>query len=124
MKEADNEVGGAEQHGVVAEGARHRQGNAEHRAHRGEHHEANATFVDVHGARQPRVGGPCPPERRENQRPTKSSAPRRVVRKQERDLGHREHEDQVEEELERRDRVLVAALLLALGVGHAWTLAQ
>ena len=51
-------------------------------------------------------------------------APCRVVREQARDLGHREHEDEVEEELERGDPVLVAVLELALGVGHARTLFQ
>jgi hypothetical protein len=50
--------------------------------------------------------------------------PRRVVREQARDLGDGEHEGQVKEELERGDLVLVAVLELALGVGHARTLAQ
>jgi hypothetical protein len=30
------------------EGARHRQGDAEHRAHRSEHHQPDATLVDIH----------------------------------------------------------------------------
>ena len=47
-----------------------------------------------------------------------------IVREQARDLGDREYEDEVEEELERGDLVLVAALVLALDLGHAWTLAQ
>ena len=42
------------------------------------------------------------------------AAPRRIVREQARDLGDREYEDEVEEELERRDLVLVVALQLAL----------
>ena len=41
-------------------------------------------------------------------------APRRIVREQACDLGDREHEDEVEEELERGDLVLVVALELAL----------
>jgi hypothetical protein len=52
------------------------------------------------------------------------STPRRIVRQQARDLRHREHEGQVEEELERSDLLLVAVLELALGVGHGRTLAQ
>ena len=48
------------------------------------------------------------------------AAPRRIVREQARDLGDREYEDEVEEELERGDLVL----LLALDLGHARTLAQ
>ena len=118
MKQADEEVGDAEQHGVVSEGARHRQGDAEHRRHRGEHRQPDATLVDVHRARQPRVDAPRPPERREHEHPAEDSTPRRVVREQDRDLGDREHEDQVEEELERRDLVLVALLVLGVGHGH------
>jgi len=37
-----------------------------------------------------------------------------IVREQARDLGDREYEDEVEEELERGDLVLVVALQLAL----------
>src|SRR5205085_9923611 len=73
-------------------------------------------------ARQPRVDVPSPPERREDEHPAKDSSPRRVVREQLRDLGDREYEDQVEEELERGDLVL-GELELRLGVGHAPTLA-
>jgi hypothetical protein len=113
-----------EQHSVVSEGARHRQGDAEHRAHRGEHHQPDATLVDIDRARQPRVYAPRPPERREDEHPAEDSTPRRVVREQDRDLGDGEHEGQVEEELERGDLVLIAALEHALGVGHALTLAQ
>ena len=101
MKEPDEEVRDPEQHGVVAEGARHRQGDDEHRAHRGKHREPNAALVDVRCARQPGVPDPGPPERRQNEHPAEDPAPGRVVRQPARDLGHREHEDQVEEELER-----------------------
>jgi hypothetical protein len=37
MKEADDEVRSAEEDGVVSEGARHRQGDPEHRRRRAEH---------------------------------------------------------------------------------------
>ena len=52
MKKTDEEVGGAEQHGFVAEGARHRQGDQEHRQRRGEHRQPDAALVDVYRARQ------------------------------------------------------------------------
>ena len=91
---------------VVSESARHREGDAEHRGHRAEHRQADAALVDIHRARQPRVDGPRPPERREDEHPAEDPAPGRVVREHDRDLGDREHEDQVEEELERRDLVL------------------
>ena len=119
MKEADKQIRDAEQHGVVAKGARHRQGDAEHRAHRAEHHQPDASLVDIHRARQPRVRAPRPPERRENEHPAEDSTPCRVVREQDRDLCQREHEDQVEEELERCDLVLVGALEPFLRLGHA-----
>ena len=114
MKEADEEVRDAEQHGVVAERARHRQGDAEHRGHRREHRQADATLVDVRRARQPGVDAPRPPEGRQREHPAEDTTPRRVVREQDRDLGESKHEDQVEEELERGDLVLVLALELAL----------
>jgi hypothetical protein len=63
MKQADEEVRDTEQHGVVPEGTRHREGDAEHRRHRCEHHEPDAALVDVYRARQPRVDTPRPPER-------------------------------------------------------------
>ena len=124
MKEPDEEVGDAEQHGVVSEGARHRQADAEHRPHRGEHRQPDAALVDVQCARQPRVQGPCPPERREDEHPAEHSTPGRVVREQARDLGDREHEDQIEEQFERGDLVLVAVLEHTRGVGHTTSLAQ
>jgi hypothetical protein len=99
VEEADEEVGDTEEHGVAAEGARYRQGDDEHRAHRGEHRQPDATLVDIHRARQPRVYGPRPPKRRQDQHPAEHAAPRRVVRQQACDLGQPEHEGQVEEEL-------------------------
>jgi hypothetical protein len=69
-----------------------------------------------------RVSDPCPPDRREDEHPAEDSTPRRLVRQQARDLSDREHEDQVEEELERGDLMLVA--VLEFGLGHGWTLAQ
>jgi len=92
---------------------RHRQGDAEHRADRGEHRQPDATLVYVHRARQPRIHAPGPPKRREHEHSAEDPTPRRVVRQQDRDLSDREDEDQIEEELERGDLVLVAALILA-----------
>jgi hypothetical protein len=89
-----------------------------------EHHEPDATLVDVHGARQPRVDAPCPPEGRENEHAAEDPAPGRVAREQARNLGHCEDECQVEEELDRGDLVLAVVLELALGVGHVRTLAR
>ena len=117
MQQADKEVRDAEEHGVVAERARDGEGGAEHRAHRAENRQPDATFVDVRRARQPGVGSPRPPERGEDEQPAQHSTPRRVVHEQARDLRDREHEDQVEEELERGD--LMLGVGRAIGVGHA-----
>ena len=47
-------------------------------------------------------------------------APRRIVRQHRRDLRESEDEDEVEEELERRDALLSLGVLLA----HRWTLTR
>src|SRR5919201_363 len=73
---------------------------------------------DVHRARQPGVSRPRPPERDEDEHPAEDAVPRRVACEQACDLGDREHENEVEKELERGDLVLGA---LALG-GHPRTL--
>ena len=114
VEKADEEVGDPEEHRVVAEGAGNRQRGDQHRPHRGEHHQPDAALVDVSRARQPGVDAPRPPERRENEHPAEDASPRRVVREQSRDLRDREHEGQVEEELERRDLMLA----VELGVGR------
>src|SRR5581483_11752802 len=107
-----------EEDGVVPERAWNGERGDQHRAHRGEHREADAALVDVHRARQPRVPGPRPPERDEDEHPAEDSTPRWIVREQARHLGDREHEDQVEEELERRDLVLGVVLELARSLRH------
>ena len=119
MEEADDEVRDAEEDCVVSEGPRHRQADEEHRARRSEHHEPDAALVDVRRARQPRVDAPRPPERREDEHPADDSVPRRIVRQLARHLRDREHEDEVEEELERGDLVLGVGLELDLDVGRA-----
>ena len=124
MKQTDEEVRDAEQHGVVSEGARDRQGDTEHRRHRAEHHQPDPALVDVQRARQPGVGGPRPPEGGEDEHSAEHSAPRRVVREHDGDLGDGEHEREVEEQLERSDLMLRVELGLAVRLGHAPTLAQ
>jgi hypothetical protein len=48
------------------------------------------------------------------------AAPRRIIRQDRRDLRESEHEDQVEEQLERSDALLALSMLLA----HSRTLAH
>ena len=54
-----------------------------------------------HVVREPRVRRPRPPERRQDEHPAAQAVPVRVVRHQRGDLGDREDEHQVEEQLER-----------------------
>ena len=112
MDEAHDEVGDPEQDGFVPERLRHGQRHDQHRRGRGEHRQPDATLVHIHCAGQRGVGRPGPPERREHEHPSEDAVPGRVVREQLRGLGDREHEHQVEEELERGD------LVLEVGVGN------
>jgi hypothetical protein len=93
----------------VAERLRLSKGEAEHRRCRREHEQPNAALVDVQCARQPGVPGPSPPDGSESERTADHSMPARIVRQESGHLRDREHEHEVEEEFERRDRVLAAA---------------
>jgi hypothetical protein len=116
MEYTDGKETDPEEQSVVTESGRYRQSDTEQHRHRGQHHEPDAAFVDVDRARQPGVTGPGPPDRSEHKQATKNSVPGRVVDQEARDLRDREHEDEVEEKLERCDLVLVAACRLALGI--------
>ena len=59
--------------------------------------------VGVQGVGEPGVAGPRPPDRRQHQHPLAEALPGRVGGHQAGDLGEREDEDEVEEELERGD---------------------
>ena len=63
----------------------------------------NAAFLGIDRVRQPRVRPPRPPQRSKKKRPAQQSFPGLVDRKEAGDLGDGEDEDEVEEELERRD---------------------
>ena len=103
MKETDDGVGAAKQHGVVFKGARDRERDEEHRPHRGEHRQTNATLIDVERAGEPRVDGPRPPEGSQDEYASQDPTPRWVTYKEPGHLGEREHHGQIEEQLQRRD---------------------
>jgi hypothetical protein len=109
---ADEQACNAEYDCVLSESPGHRQGDAQHRPHGSEHREPHTALVDVGCARQPGVGGPCPPDRGEDEHCAEDSAPGRIASEEARDLGDREDEDEVEEQLERCD------LILVLGSAH------
>jgi hypothetical protein len=64
-------------------------------------------LLRIDGVRQPGIGRPRPPERGQHERATADPGERRVVGEQYRDLREREHEDEIEEELARRNSVFV-----------------
>jgi hypothetical protein len=59
----------------------------------------------IDGVRQPGVGSPRPPERGQDEHAPADPGERRIAGEQRRYLGESEHEDEIEEELERRDAV-------------------
>ena len=86
----------------VAEGFRHAERDEQQRRHRAEDDQAHRALLGVDHAGQPGVAGPGPPEHAEHQQALGQARPGRVVRHQRRALGDRQHEDEVEEELQRR----------------------
>jgi hypothetical protein len=107
MHRDDDEEGCTEEHTLVVEHVRHYERRDEHRDQRDEQRRADDALLGVDGVRQPGVGRPHPPERGEHEHAAADPCERRVVGEQRRDLREREHEDEVEEELARRNAVLV-----------------
>ena len=107
MQQPHREVAEPPEQPVVGERARRRERHHEHRAHRREHHEPRQAELRVDRARQPGVPRPCPPDQREDQHPAAELREGRILREERRDLREREDEDDVEEQLERRDQRLV-----------------
>ena len=104
VQDADREVAEAPQHAVLGERPRRGQRDDEHGGHRREHHEPRQHELGVDRARQPGVARPGPPDDREDDEAAPELRERRVRGHERRDLREREDEDQVEEQLERRDR--------------------
>jgi hypothetical protein len=113
VHEAHDQERNPEEDAMRTECVGNNQRSDEHRGDRNQHRPTHDSLVRIDGVRQPRVARPCPPECGEDQQAVAEPAPRRVVRHQRRDLREREHEDQVEEQLERRHAVLVLGVLVA-----------
>ena len=109
VRQPHDPVGAGEGERVVAEGVRDAEGGDEERGHRGEERSADCSFLGVDDAREPRVAHPGPPEDPQHQRPAYQPAPGRVGRHQGRALRDGEDEHEVEEQLERRDPLLLAS---------------
>jgi len=100
------EVGEAEDEGVLAESVGHCERRNQHRTHGGEQHHPDRAFVCCGGVAEPDVPAPGDPERDQDRDCLHQPFPGRVVVQEGRDLREREDEDEVEEELERRDPLL------------------
>ena len=112
----EGDVGGAEDadregegEAEVAEGLLDAERDDQHRRHRREDDQADRALLGVDDAGQPGVADPGPPEHAEDQQALRQSRPGLVVGHQRRALGDREDEDEVEEELQRRHPLALAA---------------
>ena len=101
------QIADAPQHAVAGEGARRGQGDDQHHRHRREHDQPRQHQLGVDGAGQPAVARPGPPDERQQDQSAAQLGERRVLGEEPGDLRQREHEDEVEEQLERRDDRLV-----------------
>ena len=108
LHRAHEPVGEREQQRLVAERIGDAQRDHEQGRHRREDREPDRPLVGVHDAAQPRVADPAPPQHAEHGQALGEPGPRRLVGHQRRALGQRQHEHEVEEQLERRDAVAVA----------------
>ena len=114
---AHHPVRDREQERAVPERLRNAQRGDEERGCCQEHRDSNRALFGLDDARQPRVAHPGPPEHGERQHPAPDSLPRRLGRHERGALSEREHEHEVEEELERFDDLA----LTQLGVDPAGT---
>ncbi len=99
---ADGSVGQGELERQAVEGLRDADGDDQKGRHGGEDRDPNRALLGIDHARQPGVTRPRPPQHREHQHALRQPRPGRLVGHQRGALREREHEDQVEEELERQ----------------------
>ena len=119
VQPARDRVGHAEEQRVVAERVRGGQRGHQERAHHREHEDALAPLLGGHVVREPGIGPPGPPQRRENEHSLPEPLPGGVLRHERRHLGQGEDEDQIEEELERGHPLLGVLRLLRRCLRHA-----
>ena len=99
VERAHDQVGDREGDAIATEGLGRREGCDEHPGDGGEHRDPDAAFFRVERVRQPREGGPRPPQDAEQQPAPEHTAPGRVTDEQRGDLSECEDENEVEEEL-------------------------
>jgi hypothetical protein len=92
---------------IVVERLRHGDGKNERGGHRGEHRGSPEPLLRLDDVAEPRVADPRPPQQCEDQQPAHDHVGGQVARHQGRDLCEGEDEDEVEEQLDRRDASLL-----------------
>jgi hypothetical protein len=105
---ANESIGEREDQRGVAERVGNGEPGDEQAGHRREDDEPHGPLLRIHDAREPRVADPAPPQNAEDEHPLGDARPRRLGRHERRALRQRKDEDEVEEELERRDRLPLA----------------
>ena len=108
LRPAHDPIGAREEQSLRVECLRHAQRRHEERRHRREHHQAHGALLRIHDAGQPRIAGPGPPQHAEDQQSLRQALPRRIAHHQRRALRQRQHEHQVEEQLEGGHVLLLA----------------
>ena len=108
VRGAHGAVGDRELDRAIAERVGHRERRHEHRRHRREHRQPDRPVLGIDDARQPGVTGPGPPEDQQHQQSLAETGPAVLVDHQRRALSQREHEDEVEEQLERHHPLRLA----------------
>ena len=103
VEDDDAEVGEAERQARVAERVRDREREHEVGAHGREQDEPARERVGVDGIRHPGVAAVHPPDQAQHHDDAQQAAPVRGLEEHRRQLRQREDEDEVEEQLERRD---------------------
>ncbi|MGA2166000.1 MAG: hypothetical protein ABSH36_16260 [Solirubrobacteraceae bacterium] len=78
------------------------------RGHRGEDHQPHRPLLRVDDRREPGIADPRPPQYREHQQPLRDPQPGRVLDDQRGAACEREHEHEVEEQLQRRHPLALA----------------
>ena len=99
----DRKVGEPEREPAATEGVRRREREQEVARHAAEQQQPAVRALRRNGVREPGVAAVHPPDQREHQLDADDRADGRLLEDDVRELGDREDEDEVEEQLERRD---------------------
>jgi hypothetical protein len=105
---SDHPVGHREGERLLIEGLGDAESSDEQSRHRREHDDPYGALLGIDHARQPRIAHPRPPQHGEHEHPPGNSFPARLGGHQRCALCEREHEDEVEVELERFDGLALA----------------